>query len=472
MELRAPRLAIVHPYWSFWEHTAGRDFRGRRLDLARRLGRELQDLAEVVAVGDLASVEDAQALANDLRVRAPDAILILQTMAVPPAFVLALLDELDRMPLVVWAMHEHGLVDGSFDHGGITTQGATVGAPMLANVLIRRGRPFDLVLGRSGDPECLERVRGALRSALVAGQLGRARVGRVGQPLEGYLHVDVEAEALRLATGIQLVPIEAAEVLERYRAVPDSHVRDLESELAGWDLAPEVTGGESLIRSLRAAAALESLVADHRLDAGALSCHVPEIRFGDEIGVTPCYGLGRLTSAGVPWTCTGDVLTAVAMLTTKRLGGAALYHEIEAVDYATGEVVLANSGEHDTAWLAPGERPRLRRNGWFCAVDPRCGVGAVFEPAAGPATLVGFTPHPADEGGFRYVVARGELTGRRFPETGTVNGAFRFREGTVEEAWTRWAEAGVNHHSSATPGDLAPDVAGVARHLGIGAVIV
>ena len=66
----------------------------------------------------------------------------------------------------------------------------------------------------------------------------------------------------------------------------------------------------------------------------------------------------------------------------------------------------------------------------------------------------GFTPHPDARGGFRYVVARGELTTRTFPETGTVNGAFRFRDGPVEAAWARWASAGVNHHSSATPGDL------------------
>jgi L-arabinose isomerase len=160
------------------------------------------------------------------------------------------------------------------------------------------------------------------------------------------------------------------------------------------------------------------------------------------------------------------------MLTTKRLGGAALYHEIEAIDYATGELVIANSGEHDLAWLAPGERPRLRRNGWFCGVDPRCGVCAVLEPQAGPATLVGFTPHPAARGGFRYAVARGELTERRFPETGTPNGAFRFLGGSVEEAWSRWAATGVNHHSSATPGDLAADVAEVAAHLGVEAVVV
>jgi hypothetical protein len=154
------------------------------------------------------------------------------------------------------------------------------------------------------------------------------------------------------------------------------------------------------------------------------------------------------------------------------LGGAAVYHEIEAIDYATGEVVIANSGEHDLAWLAPGSRPRLRPNGWFCGRDPHCGVCAVLEPPAGPATLVGFTPHPHARGGFRYAVARGELTSRTFPETGTVNGAFRFAEGPVEAAWARWASTGVNHHSSATPGDVSGEVAAVARYLGVEAVIV
>ncbi len=132
----------------------------------------------------------------------------------------------------------------------------------------------------------------------------------------------------------------------------------------------------------------------HDLDGGAFNCHVPQFRFGDEIGIAPCWGLGRLTTMGMPFTCTGDILTAVAMLVTKRLGGAALYHEIEAIDYATGEVVIANSGEHDLAWLDPGERPRLRRNGWFCGTDAHCGVCAVLEPPPGPATLVGIHAPP------------------------------------------------------------------------------
>lgn len=467
------RVAVVHPYWTLWEHTAGPTFRADRLALARRAAAALDDVCAVVGVADYASVIEAGAIAPAIADADTDVILVLQTMAAPSAFTLALLDALPGLPVVIWALHERGLVDGSFDHGGITTQGATVGAPMLSNILGRMGRPFDLVLGRLEDSVAVARVSNALRLAAVARRIRTARLGRVGVPLDGYLHVDVDDGELRSGTGIDIVRIEPDEFVDRYRAVDARSVAELDAEVrAAWVFEEDVDTGESLYRSLRAAVALEGMVADHRLDAGAFNCHVPQLRFGADIGIAPCFALGRSTSAGVPWTCTGDVLTAVAMLLTKRLGGAAVYHEIEAIDYASGEVVIANSGEHDLAWLAPGEPPRLRRNGWFCGKDPHCGVCAVFEPPAGPATLVGFTPHPEARGGFRFVAARGTLTERRFPVTGTLNGAFRFRDGPVEEAWARWALAGVNHHSSATPGDLAADVAHVAQMLGVEAVIV
>ncbi len=468
-----PRAGVVHPYWTLWEHTAGPTFRADRLALARAVAVELSDVVEPVEVAEIASGEDGASVGRRFAGIRIDVLLVVQTMAVPAAWTMAAIEALSGVPVVIWALHETGLADGAFDHGSITTQGATVGAPMLSNLLSRDGRSFELVLARRSDRAGVSRVRRALRLAGIARGIARARLGRIGRPLDGYRHVDVDDEALRRATGIELVSVDPDEVVERYEGIADARVRALEAEVLGdWELEEPLAGSDSLDRSLRAALALEEVVAAHHLDGGAFNCHVPQFRFGETVGIAPCWGLGRLTTAGQPFTCTGDVVTAVAMLTTKRLGGAALYQEIEAIDYETGEVVIANSGEHDLAWLAPGERPRLRRNGWFCGRDARCGVCAVLEPAPGPATLVGFTPHPESRGGFRFVVARGELTERRFPATGTANGAFRFRDGPVEEAWARWAQAGVNHHSSATPGDLSDGVAVVARHLGIDAVIV
>lgn len=469
-----PRVGVISPYWTLWEHTAGPTFREDRLSLARAVADELAAAGtlEPLDVVEIASGEDGAAAGRRLAAEDPDVVLVIQTMAVPAAWTMAALDAVPRTPVVIWALHETGLVDGAFDHGSITTQGATVGAPMLSNLLSRADRPFELILGRRSDDATVTRVRDAIRLAGVARGIARARLGRIGRPLDGYAHVDLDDDALRAATGIELVFVDPDEVVARFREVSEAEVAALEADVRrDWTFEVEPLP-DDLARSLRAAIALERVVDEHGLHGGAFNCHVPQFRFGEPIGIAPCWALGRLTSAGRPFTCTGDIVTAVAMLTTKRLGGAAVYHEIEAIDYATGEVVIANSGEHDLAWSAPGARPRLRPNGWFCGRDAHCGVCAVLEPAAGPATLVGFTPHPQARGGFRYVVARGELTSRTFPETGTVNGAFRFRDGTVQEAWARWASAGVNHHSSATPGDLSEDVVTVARHLGIEAVVV
>jgi L-arabinose isomerase len=334
---------------------------------------------------------------------------------------------------------------------------------MLTSLLVRAGRPFEIVLGRIDDAATLARVGDALAVAASARRLGRARIGRVGAPLAGYDCVDTDAELLRAATGIELVAIAPGELTELYASVEEERVRALEAETRGaYDVEIE---GEGFVRSLRAACALDDLVARHRLDAGAMNCHVPEIRFGDVIGITPCFALGRSTTAGVPWTCVGDVLTAVAMLAGKLLGGAAQYHELEAVEYATGELVLASSGEFDLG-LAPGQRPRLIANGWFAA-DACQGACACFAAEAGPATLIGF----AQVGeAYRLIAAEGALSGRAFPATGTANGGFAFTRGL--DGWTDWCRAGANHHSSATPGAYGPRLAALARFLGIEAVIV
>ncbi len=196
---------------------------------------------------------------------------------------------------------------------------------------------------------------------------------------------------------------------------------------------------------------------------------MPEIRFGPEVGIAPCFALGRQTSRGIPWACAGDVVTAVAMLTLKLLGAAAQYHELESLDYDTGELVVASSGEHDLAFA--GERPSLIRNLWYDK-DPTCGACACFGAPAGPATLVGFTELDAPVPGYRFIVAPGEFTSTGWPGVGTPYAAFRFGSGPATEAWSRWCRAGANHHSAATPGDLAGRVETVARYLGVESIRV
>lgn len=467
LTMPAPRVAVLLPYWNFWEASVGPRFRSERESLLADVVGRLVGV-DVVWSGLVADPDEGVGAAAAIVDTEPDAVLVAQSMAVPPAHATTALDAVD-LPVVIWAVQTASTIADSFDAAAITTMGATVGTPMLTNVLHRRERPFELHVSPIDDETAPPQLTALLSAAAVAHRLSRARIARVGSPVPGYDCVDVDDDTLSSATGLEVVPVSPVEIRDRYRAVPDDHVARRRGELSEtYDVK---ASGEDLDRSLRIALAIEGLDEDESISLGAMNCHVPEIRFGDEPGVTPCFGLGIETSRGIPWTCSGDVLTAVAMFVGRSLGGASLYHEIEAIDFTTGEVALANTGEHDLGWCRAGMSAELSPNAWFES-DAHTGVSARFELPPGPASLVGFTPHPAARNGFRLVVAEGEITGRELPRSPTSGGLFRFGSGPVTEAWQRWAASGVNHHSAACPGHLADRVATVARYLRIDCVVV
>ena len=471
MNQSAPvRAAVVSPYWTFWEASAGgpalREDRRRLLTDAVGALQSAGSALDVICTGLLDSPEAAGALADGIEGDL-DVIVAVICMAAPSTHGLGFLDRFPAVPVVVWSVQRSRNIRAGFDASDITSAGTAVGTPQLTNMLARSGRPHEIVVGTLDDAPSHRRVARAVQVAATASALRRARIARVGQPPPGYACVDTEAGTLRLATGIHLVDVDPADLRRRWCAVDEASTDDLqrEAEAAAEIAAPWDAAGR---RSLAGAAALEALDDELDVAAGAMNCHVPELRFDTEVGVTPCYGLGRETSRGIPWTCAGDVLTAVAMLVGKRLGGAALYHELEVLDFDTDEVAIANSGEHDLAWCPAGRRPRLQPNPWYTG-DPLTGASIWFELPPGPASLIGFTPHSDEPSGYRFIVAEGTITERSLPQSPTVGGVFRFAgDAGVAESWRAWAAAGVNHHSSCSPGLLADDVATVARYLRVG----
>lgn len=468
--LHRPKAIALHPYWAFWEKAYPGNLRADKAALLQRAVAAIPGVEFVATV-----VADDVPSCSKLLTEAPaDAILVIQSMAAPSALTAELLAVRAELPVVIWAVHEHDTISDAFDHSEITRSGATVGTPQLLNLLQRQRRSHLLVVGRLHDPQCGERASHALLAATAAGRLKRARLGRMGRPLAGYACVDADDQELSRGLGVAVVPIEAEELRRRYTRITEAQVNAVASETrAKFSIAPALDGSPGLARSIRLAAALEELDTDLRLDMGAMNCHVPQLRLAPDPGIAPCFALGRETSRGIPWSCTGDVLVPIAMLTTKLVSGTAIYHEIEALDYVSNEALLANSGEHDLGWPPPAGRPHLHRNPWFLD-NKLCGACATYTPSAGPATLVAFTPHGQERSGFRFVAAEGELTHRTFRQTGTFNGAFRFaaRGQPVDQVWARWADAGVNHHASLARGHLAFAVSLIARLLDVGFVQV
>lgn len=458
------RIGVIHPYWNFWESSVPYDLRADRAALLRRCTAVLSEVAEVAVAVTLEDVTEVSGVAAACRRADLRAVVVVSSMAAPPLPVVTLLEALPELPVLIWAVQEEPTLSDSFSHTDVTTRGATVGAPMVAGTLTRSGRPFDLVMASLDGTAVVE---AGLTRAVAAGLVRAATILRVGTTVPGYACVDADDEVLG-GLGLSVVRVTAAELAERIEASSDGEVRNAEAEVRREFDVSEDVDPRALARALRATVALRRLSEEVGASAGTLNCHVAELRYSPRVGVAPCLALGASTSAGIPWTCTGDVTTAVAMLVVKALGAPALYHEVEAVDYATDEVIIANSGEFDLGLVGP-ERAALVPNVWF-AGDELTGPCARYTIPAGPAALVGFTQ--LDDGRHRLVVADGAFTGREAAATGTAHAGFRFASGAVQEAWPRWGRSGVSHHSAATNRHLASDVQIVARHLAIECVAV
>ena len=441
------RVVVVLPYWSFWESSVPWDLRADRTELLDQAVQCISDVSDVVGAH---VIEDGTELPST---PAADAVVVLATMAAPSATTMAFLEHYPAQPVIVWALSRTNTLPPHFSHTDVTTGGSTVGAPMVTSALARAQRPFQVVATALEEPQD---ALNAVRRAAAAGRVSTMPILRIGTPIPGYTTVVPPAGS---QTPFRTADVTAEAFAERAIDVEPAVVHRVVEEITEqFDVHADVTN-DALHRAAQVEVALRELITTSGAVAGTLNCHVEQIRGNPAIGIAPCLALGRLTTDGVPFTCTGDVLTAVAMAVVKSLGHPTLYHEVEAIDFKANEVILANTGEHDLGLCAG--RPPLVPNTWFTD-DDIVGPCARFSLPAGPASLIAYVmaPHP------RFVVAQGSFTGRLSPDTGTPNAGFRFADETAAIAWQRWAAAGVTHHSVATNAHVADDVQAVATFLG------
>lgn len=466
-EAITPRIAVVMPYWHFFEVVSGIDLRADRERLLADAARTLSHHGVVVVADVLEGADGVVAARESVEKARPDVLLLLLTMAAPPSAVGLLLAALPALSVVVWSCERSAPGGGSEGPSGAVTEaeivqrGTSVGTPMVTSDLVSAGRPFALVLGDPAAAATHDQLAGALRPAAVATRVRRARVGRLGEPMPGYTSVDDTDDNLHRSLGLEVVRLPASALGSVTNDTTGPEVEAwMSTQGAAYDWPEETTDG--IPQAIRAAVALQTLLRRHGLDAGSLSCHAPEVRGSNAVGVAPCLALGSATSAGCPWTCTGDILTSIAMLVGSLLTGTSWYHEIETHDQISDRWVLANSGEHDLRW-AQG-RAVVRPSPWWPG-----SVNARHDLAVGPCTLIAIR---RTRDGHRLVAAEADITGDERLHTGATSAWLRFRGAPGPDVWRAWVLAGAGHHSCLVRGHVAGELLKIAEHLLIEGVCV
>lgn len=455
------RIAFLPFYVSYYEGVCS-TFPAEKQEVAARAADRLGAVGEVLWDGQLLADADAAAQRGSaLATQRPDVVVVLTTIAVFGSLPLAALDRLPGVPVIIWNAQQLRTVDDGYSMVDIVRNTGQIGTQALANTLLRRGRWFHVVSGHEGSTDALGHLGRLARVAAVAGAVRRARLLCVGEPFPGMTDVELDDEALASTIGTTVTRVGSEQFNVCHAAVTAEAVEVEASDARGRHPVDPSLSTDALRRSARISVALQALVATHDADGGSINCHGGNCLQNPRIGVTACYAIGVQNRRGRPFTCTGDLPTALAMLLVKRLTGAAMYTEVQVADERRGAVVIANSGEGEPAIGRPGHPQTLRGNTNFAGLHGR-GASFAYPLAAGPATLVSLTPTPAGPRAWRLIVAEGEILNDVLPDAGALAGFFRFAHASLDEGYRTWMGSGAVHHAATTVGHWAEDLRGVA----------
>jgi L-arabinose isomerase len=332
------------------------------------------------------------------------------------------------------------------------------GVQDLANVLLRAGRPFQLVTGFWEDDEVMAEVQAWCDAARVCRVLSQSRVGLLGYAMESMGDFGVDETAFLAQVGVHVNHLPMQLVATRAAEAPQSEVdAQMAFDRQHFQVSPDVTPEQHETAS-RLEWALRDLLRERNLTGFA--AHFLAIGEEQILGMLPFLAACKLLGEGYGYGGEGDVTSAVAVSLLHELVGEANFTEMFTMDFGGGTALMSHMGEGNWRMAHPDYPPELvtgRREG-----SP---VTIRFTARPGPVTLLSLTT--VVEGRFRFIIAEGEVVDAPpIPNVGRVH--FKFKPNQpLPQFLTRFSEAGGSHHQGMAYGHVASTLVKVAKLMGV-----
>ena len=340
----------------------------------------------------LLSVDALRAYLEPLQ---PDLIVFQNLTFANAAYMAEVLRRFD-CPVILWTLAEP-VIDG-----GRLRLNSLTGAFSAANTLRAFGkRPFVYLYGAPDDPTVLCGLICALAAARVKRELKGLRIAAVGHTPQGFGFGRALDAELMSVFGVELEAIEARELIERAKALPEADCAACLEKTAACTCGFENTPAQNRADYARLYRAYLDYVNEHHIGALASRCW-PD--FFTAYGTPVCAVLSLLNDDGVAAACEADVYGALSMWIGRQLSGQPVFF---------GDPVSLDEAENTlTFWHCGAAAPSLARTdtGATVGVHPnrRIGPAMDFGCEAFPTATV-FRVGREPDGSFRFFLAEGEI---------------------------------------------------------------
>jgi len=334
-------------------------------------------------------------------------------------------------------------------------------APEIACAFNRAGISYRLVTGHLRDPEVWREMREWAEAARVRAGMRVNRLGVLGHYYCGMLDVysDLAQQSAVFGTHVEL--LEMCELHALREAVTQRQVaRKIADFRKSFDVSREC-GAAELERAARTSAALDALVARHRLGAMAYYYEGQPGNAYEDIATSVIAGNTLLTGRHVPVAGECEVKNAQAMKIMDLFGAGGSFSEFYLSDFTDDVVYLGHDGPAHFA-ISEGRVGLVPVPVYHG--KPGKGLSIQMTVRHGPVTLLSVVQR--GDGRLRLLTAEGESVPGPVLMIGNTNSRYRFAAG-AKGFMNAWSKAGPAHHCAIGVGHIAGKIEKLAHLLGI-----
>ncbi|MBD3243448.1 MAG: hypothetical protein GF331_22855 [Chitinivibrionales bacterium] len=338
------------------------------------------------------------------------------------------------------------------------------GVQDLCNLLVRRGRRFELEVGHWRESDVLDRVAARCRVATAVHALRAMRAVRFGASFEGMGDFAVSPAVWERTTGVNTLAVAPEEIS---CCMPDDTARAVAEELDRDRDAYDCSGVAVDVhrRAVRAGLGVRALLEQHQ--AHAFSMNFLSVTQESGIPAMPFLEASKAMARGVGYAGEGDVFTASLVGALLQAWPQTTFTEMFCPDWRGNSVFLSHMGEANPMLLR--DKPRLVEKAWAYtdAATPVIAAGCL---KPGPCALVNCAPVADDA--FALIVAPGDMldiAGDTFEAA--VRGWFRPHAG-LELLLREYSLAGGTHHSALVYDCATDDLETLGAMLGFQVTVI
>jgi L-arabinose isomerase len=369
-----------------------------------------------------------------------------------------------RLPLLIFNTQQLHAVDKNTLGIDTTKNHGMHGVQDLANVLLRAGRPFQIVTGHYEDARTLGEVKAWCEAARVARDMRGLRIGLVGYAMEGMGDFGLDETAFLSQAGVEVRRIGMTDLARRARQAPEGMIsEEVAADRARFVFANDVTASEH-----DASVRLEWALRETLRERGMSGFAAHFLAVGDEgtLDTLPFLAASKLLAEGYGFGGEGDVTSAAVVCMMQKLAGEANFTEMFTMDFAHNAVLMMHMGEGNWRMARKDEPVHVLRNSLDAIMDVRTSpVLLAFSLEPGVVTLVSLTT--GADGRLKLVASEGRVLDFPYlPDLARPHYKFQ-PDGDLCDFLTRFSAEGGSHHQALAYGRWAGTVEKIAAIMGI-----